>query len=136
MAIEEHRDTIHRCFRCGYCKFTSDCSYLGFNCPLYHKYRFETHSPGGMMWLIYASLEIRELEWNDRLTNLLYSCTMCRNCVEQCRFKFSEDLVDIFKAAREGVISSRFVPPLINRFLTSIYTYGNPYKQTRAERCA
>jgi Fe-S oxidoreductase len=59
---------------------------------------------------------------------------MCRNCVEQCRFKFSEDLVNILKAAREEVIDSRLVPPMVSRFLTNIYTYGNPYRQAREER--
>ena len=134
MAIEAYRDAIHRCFRCGYCKFTSDCSYLGFNCPLYNKRRFETHSPGGLMWLIYASLERGDLEWGESLTELLHSCTMCRNCVEQCKFRFSEDLVNIFKAAREEVVESQFLPPLVRRFLTNVYTYGNPYKQTRGEK--
>jgi Fe-S oxidoreductase len=134
MAIEAYRDAIHRCFRCGYCKFTNDCSHVGFNCPLYNKRRFETHSPGGLMWLIYASLAKRDLAWNERLTKLLYSCTMCRNCVEQCRFKFSEDLVNIFKAAREEVVESQLLPPLVKRFLNNIFTYGNPYKQTREDK--
>ena len=134
MAVEDYKDIIHRCFRCGYCKFTYDCSYLGFNCPVYNKYRLETYSPGGMIWLIYASLVRKEIEWSEHLTEILYSCTMCKNCVAQCRFKFSEELVNILQAAREEVVDSRLVPPLVGRFLMNIYTYDNPYKGTREER--
>ena len=50
----KYADIVHRCFRCGYCKFTSD--YSDFNCPTYRKFRFETYSPGGRMWLIRAWL--------------------------------------------------------------------------------
>lgn len=134
MAVEDYKDIIHRCFRCGYCKFTYDCSYLGFNCPVYNKYRFETYSPGGMLWLIYASLVKREIKWSDYLSKILYSCTMCRNCVAQCRFKFSEDVVNILKAAREEVVDTGIVPPMVGRFLTNIYRYGNPYRELREGR--
>ena len=134
MAIEDYKNIIHRCFRCGYCKFTHDCSYLGFNCPVYNKYRMETYSPGGMMWLIYASLVKKEIEWTEHISEILYSCTMCGNCVEQCRFKFSEDLVNILKAAKEEVVETRIVPPMVGRFLTNVYTYGNSYKEPREER--
>lgn len=134
MALEDYKNTIHRCFRCGYCKFTYDCSYLGFNCPVYNKYRFETYSPGGMLWLIYASLVKREIKWSDYLSKILYSCTMCRNCVAQCRFKFSEDVGNILKAAREEVVDTGILPPMVGRFLTNIYTYGNPYRELRERR--
>ena len=134
MALEDYENIIHRCFRCGYCKFTYDCSYLGFNCPVYNKYRLETYSPGGMIWLIYASLVKKEIKWTDYLSKILYSCSMCRNCVEQCRFKFSPDIVNILKAAKEEVIEASLVPPQVGNFLTNIYRYGNPYKEPKEER--
>jgi len=134
MGLEEYEDVIHRCFRCGYCKFTYDFSYLGFNCPLYSTHRLESYSPGGLMWLIHASLVKREIVWSDHLTDILYSCTMCRNCVEQCRFSFNEQLLNIFKAAKETVIEKGTVPVMVNQFLTNVYNYGNPYKNLREER--
>lgn len=134
MGLDEYRSVIHRCFRCGYCKLTYDYSYVGFNCPLYSTHRLETYSPGGLMWLLRASLVQQEIPWSDRITNILYSCTMCRNCVQQCRFSFNEDLVDIFKAAREEAIQKRILPPRVRQFLTNTYLYGNPYRYLREER--
>jgi Fe-S oxidoreductase len=134
MGLEEYKSIIHRCFKCGYCKFTYDCSYLGFNCPLYNKNCFETYSPGGLMWLIYASLVKKEIEWSEYSTNILYSCTMCMNCVQQCRFKFNEDLVNILKAAREKLVNTGVIPKIVSQFLTNVYNYGNPYKELKENR--
>lgn len=134
MAIKDYKDIIHRCFRCGYCKFTSDYSYLGFNCPVYSKYRLESYSPGGMMWLIYASLVKGELKPSKHLSRILYSCTMCRNCSQECKFKFNEDIVNILKAAREEMVDKQLVPPMVNQFLTNVYDYGNPYRELKQNR--
>ena len=68
----KYEDIIHRCFRCGYCKLTSD--YTAFNCPTYRKFRFETYSPGGRMWLMGAWLN-GELPNSERFQdNLFFLC--------------------------------------------------------------
>ncbi|HDM32689.1 MAG TPA: 4Fe-4S dicluster domain-containing protein, partial [Deltaproteobacteria bacterium] len=81
MALDDFKDIIHRCFRCGYCKFTSN--YSDFNCPPYNKFRLETFSPGGRMWLIRAMM-LKDIEPSQHLADILYTCTMCANCVEEC----------------------------------------------------
>ena len=86
------------------------------------------------MWLLRASLVEKEIPWSARIANILYSCTMCRNCVQQCRFSFNEDLVDIFKAAREDVVQEGVLPPTVSKFLTNVYLYGNPFRYPREER--
>ena len=134
MALKDYKDIIHRCFRCGYCKFTSDYSYLGFNCPVYNKVRLESYSPGGMMWLIYASLIKKELKPSKHLSEILYSCTMCRNCSQQCKFQFNEDIVNILKAAREEMVEKQLTPPMVGQFLTNVYDYGNPYREQKQNR--
>ena len=48
----EYQALLHRCFRCGWCKFPS--SYVDINCPAYLKHRFESFSSGGRLWLIRA----------------------------------------------------------------------------------
>ncbi|MBW1888304.1 MAG: 4Fe-4S dicluster domain-containing protein, partial [Deltaproteobacteria bacterium] len=104
MTFEDYKGIVHRCFRCGFCKLSYEYSWVGFNCPMYHKFRLESYSPGGMMWLIRSSLIQGNIEWSDHLSDILYSCAMCGNCVEQCRFEFSEDLVNIFGSVREEVV--------------------------------
>jgi len=56
MALERYADTIHRCFRCGYCKYPPDWVDLDA-CPAYARFRLESFSAGGRMWLLRAWYE-------------------------------------------------------------------------------
>jgi Fe-S oxidoreductase len=126
-------EIVHRCFRCGYCKFTAD--YADFNCPSYRKFGFETYSPGGRMWLIRGWLN-QEIKNSERFQDILFSCATCANCVEHCVFTFGEDLVNIFIAAREELINQGIIPPPVRDYLKNIRTHGNPYKEPASERAA
>jgi Fe-S oxidoreductase len=126
-----YEDIVHRCFRCGYCKFTGD--YSDFNCPSYRKFFFESYSPGGRMWLIRAWLN-GEIKNTDRFQEILFSCATCANCVEHCVFTFSEELVNIFIAAREELVNHGIIPPAVRDYLKNINISGNPYKEPTEER--
>ena len=127
----KYEEIVHRCFRCGYCKFTAD--YSDFNCPSYRKFFFESYSPGGRMWLIRAWLN-GELQNSERLQEILFSCATCANCVEHCVFTFSDDLVNIFIAAREEMVNNGIIPPPVRDYLKNINISGNPYKEPSEER--
>ena len=118
---KDWKDIVHRCFRCGYCKFTHD--YSDFNCPSYKKFRFETYSTGGRLWLIYGLMS-GELDWNKDAANVLYACSTCGNCSENCRFdNFKDLLVDIIEAARAEAVKKGFCP---ERQKTLIERMENP----------
>ena len=102
------KDIVHRCFRCGYCKFTEDFS--EFNCPSYKNYQFETYSTGGRLWLIYGLIS-GEISWNDNVANVIFACPTCGNCIENCRFdKFKDFLVDFIELARVEANRAGFTP--------------------------
>jgi Fe-S oxidoreductase len=128
----EFADILHRCFRCGYCKFPNN--YQDFNCPSYSKFRFETYSPGGRMWLLRAWLN-GEMKSSPRLAEILFSCATCGNCVEHCVFpKFKDDILHAFLAAREEMVNQGTVPPAVRDYLKALRVHGNPYKLPGEER--
>ena len=127
----KYEEILHRCFRCGFCKFTTD--YSAVNCPSYRKFRFDTYAPGGRMWLIRAWLN-DEIPNSERFQEILFSCATCGSCVEHCAFTFRDDLVNIIVAAREEMVNRGVIPPVIRDYFKSIYTYGNPYKEPIHER--
>ncbi|WP_456486524.1 (Fe-S)-binding protein [Candidatus Alkanophaga liquidiphilum] len=133
MMIEEHIKKLHRCFRCGFCKFTSN--FTDLNCPSYMRFRFETYSTGGRLWLIRAWLS-GEVEWTKHLAEIIYACTTCRNCVEQCVFGFSDDIVNMIVAARSEAVEQGLVPPIVRDFLNNISKHGNPWGKARSKRAA
>jgi Fe-S oxidoreductase len=119
-----YAEIVHRCFRCGYCKFSSD--YSAINCPSYAVYRFETYFSGGRMWLIRAWMN-EELEWSEHFGEIMYSCSTCRNCVEHCVFKFNEQLVDVFISARSDMVEKGLVPKKVGEFFNNLAKFGNPW---------
>ncbi|MFX1255799.1 MAG: (Fe-S)-binding protein, partial [Promethearchaeota archaeon] len=116
---------------CGYCKFPSN--FTDFNCPSYNRFRFESYSTGGRLWLIWAWSN-KEIEWSDHLAEIVFSCNTCRNCVEQCPMKFSEDIIDWIIGARSDIVEKGLAPPSIRDFLDNIYQSGNPWGMPRSER--
>lgn len=85
------------------------------------------------MWLIRALMN-NEIFNTGHYREILFSCTMCANCVEHCVFPFKDDLVNIFVAARGDLVESGVVPPSVRDFLKNIQLSGNPYKQPADER--
>jgi len=127
-----HADILHRCFRCGYCKLPGN--YADFNCPAYLERRFETYSPGGRMWLIRAWLEGR-IKTSPRLQDILFSCTACGNCVEQCTLaNIKDQLLMAFTAGKEQLLAGGAVPPAVRDCLERLQKYGNPYGVARRKR--
>ena len=127
-----YNDMIHRCFRCGYCKFPTDWDDVT-NCPAYARYRLESYSAGGRLWLIRAWLN-GELKWSEHLANIVYSCAACKNCVEKCPFSFSNDIVNMIIASKTEMIEMGKVPKPVKDFLENIQVHGNPYGISATKR--
>ncbi|MBN2151775.1 MAG: (Fe-S)-binding protein [Candidatus Lokiarchaeota archaeon] len=132
MALQEFKDIVHRCFRCGYCKFTTN--YDDFNCPAYKKFRLESYSTGGKMWLVYGLMK-GELDWSPHLSEIMYSCTTCANCIENCRFeKFNKIFVDVIEAARSEAFNKGLTPAKLLAFGEHARREHNPYMEGHADR--
>lgn len=127
----EYEDIVHRCFRCGYCKFTED--YQDINCPSYAKFGLDTYAAGGRMWLINAWLN-NEIKTSEHYAEILYSCVTCGNCKEHCVFTFKDDLLNIFEAAKAELVSKGLIPPPVRDYFKAINVSGNPYKEPQDER--
>jgi Fe-S oxidoreductase len=128
----KHAEILHRCFRCGYCKLPG--TYTDFNCPAYAAFRFETYSPGGRMWLLRAYLD-KKIRPSKRFQEILFACTACANCVEQCALpKIKDLLLHAFTAGKEELIVQGKVPPSVRDCLTNLQKYGNPYGITQKKR--
>jgi Fe-S oxidoreductase len=127
----EYEDIVHRCFRCGYCKFTED--YQDINCPSYAKFGLDTYAAGGRMWLINAWLN-NEIKTSEHYAEIIYSCVTCGNCKEHCVFTFKDDLLNIFEAAKGELVSKGLIPPSVRDYFKAINVSGNPYKEPQDER--
>ena len=128
----KYGDVIHRCFRCGYCKFPINWMDVN-NCPAYARFRMETYSCGGRLWLTKAWLE-GEIEWSDHLADILYSCTACKNCEVKCPLSFNVDILNMMVAAKGEMVEKGAIPSAAKEFLENIERQGNPYGTSREKR--
>ncbi len=127
-----YKDIIHRCFRCGYCKFP--VSWIDVNnCPSYARFRIESYSCGGRLWLIRAWLN-GHLKWSKHLADIVYSCTVCKNCEVKCPFSFNKNIVNMVISAREEMVETGKIPKGVKEFLKHITLYGNPYGLGKSKR--
>jgi Fe-S oxidoreductase len=86
------------------------------------------------MWLLRAWLDHR-IEPSRRFQEILFSCTACRNCVEQCALiKIKDELLSAFTAGKEELVGEGKVPPAVRDCLTKLQKYGNPYGISRKKR--
>ncbi|MFX1456204.1 MAG: (Fe-S)-binding protein [Promethearchaeota archaeon] len=135
LGLKYYEQIIHRCFRCGYCKFTGD--FIDINCPSYKKFRFESFSTGGRMWLIYGLMS-NEVEWSDYLSKILYACTTCGNCGENCKLLSrklgSEFIVDIIEFARAEAFKIGFCSEKAINFGNHTAIEHNPYFEKHEDR--
>ena len=132
LADYKYADMIHRCFRCGYCKFP--VNWMDVNsCPAYARFRMETYSCGGRLWLTRAWLS-DEIEWTEHLAQILYTCTACKNCEEKCPLSFNVDILNMIVAAKAEMVERGLVPSAVKEFLENIERHGNPYGTARARR--
>jgi len=134
MALAEYKykDILHRCFRCGYCKFPTNWIDVN-NCPAYARFRMESYSCGGRLWLTRAWLN-GEIDWTDHLAQIMYSCTACKNCEEKCPLRFNVDIVDMIRATKSEMVERGLIPSVVKEFLENIQRQGNPYGKARAKR--
>ncbi|MBA3028545.1 MAG: (Fe-S)-binding protein [Desulfobacteraceae bacterium] len=132
LADYRYNDLIHRCFRCGYCKFPTDWEDVT-NCPSYARFRMESYSTGGRLWLIRAWLN-DEIPWSDNLAKIVYSCTSCKNCVEKCPHTFNVDIVNMILAAKTEMVDSGKLPKSVKDFLQNVQLHGNPYGLSAKKR--
>jgi Fe-S oxidoreductase len=132
LADFKYADTIHRCFRCGYCKFPTDWADVN-NCPAYARFRLETYSCGGRLWLTRAWLS-GDIQWTEHLAQILYSCTACKNCEIKCPLRFNVDILNMITAAKSEMVEAGRIPAAVKEFLENIQRQGNPYGHSRTKR--
>lgn len=132
LADFKYGDIMHRCFRCGYCKFPVNWMDVN-NCPAYARYRLETYSCGGRLWITRAWLG-DEVDWSEHLAHILFSCTSCKNCEAKCPLRFNTDILNMITAAKSEMVERGRIPSAVKEFLENIQLQGNPYGIAKSRR--
>lgn len=110
MLIEDYKEQIYNCGRCGYCIG----AYLNHICPSRFIAGFESATGRGRMLIAQALLE-GKLEYSENLVSMLYTCFLCGACSAKCESAAKIKIVEITKAMRSdslnfGIQLEKLVP--------------------------
>jgi Fe-S oxidoreductase len=125
---------MYTCPKCKICTANLHPGEEGFLklCPAYTRYGFFAYSGGGKCYLAQGLLE-GALEPDEELAEVLYHCTLCRSCAEQCAT--DQDPTEIARLVRREVVEKMGGPPGdAGVVVKSTVNYRNPYQQPKAMR--
>jgi Fe-S oxidoreductase len=136
--LEQIIPSIYTCIKCRGC-IASKGEYKPV-CPMQERFGFFSYSAGGMICLARALYE-GVIDYSNEMADVVYACTTCRACAEQCRniyYLTNEyfSVPSLVEKMREALINKGKVPPLVRDYLKSIDLYGNPYNKPGTKRGA
>jgi len=137
--LEEYRHDIWNCFRDSMCKhvFTWHVKSADFEdiCPSLSRYKFDAYSAQGRMGDLARAIVEGELEWSDKLLEVMYTCQLCGACDYICGRITEMQPGQVIQAVRAKAIRDGMSPPAgFKSFLANLREYLNPYKKYDAER--
>jgi Fe-S oxidoreductase len=131
MPLQEYRELLHLCRLCGNCR-QAGTTYQAI-CPAGERFGFDAYYSRGRA-IIAQKLIDGEMTWTDPVAQIVYRCTMCGGCVEQCPVEYHDHILNVFLALRAECLDRSLISPAVKRFLETLYAYGNPWKAPRENR--
>jgi Fe-S oxidoreductase len=108
-------DTLYQCMQCGLC--SGLCPWPAVESP------FRTRQLIRMGQMGLEGFESDEI---------LYACTTCRLCVENCPRQVA--IIDVVRAMRAMIAESGGGPQMLRTIMGSIHSKGNPWSEDRDKR--
>jgi len=115
MALEDYRWDVWHCERCHNCNWVMPWMVKSWRyaatCPSREKFIFDSYSAQGRIDIARGILE-GEIEWSDKLLEVIYTCTTCGSCDVECKFYRPniEPLEIIFALRSRCVEEGQFLP--------------------------
>jgi heterodisulfide reductase subunit C len=131
MPLEDYRELLHLCRLCGNCR-QSGTTYHAI-CPAGERFGFDAYYSRGRA-IIAQKLLDGEMTWATPVAEVVYRCTMCGGCVEQCPVEYHDHILNVFLALRTECLDRSLISPAVKRFLETVYACGNPWKALRENR--
>jgi Fe-S oxidoreductase len=135
--IEERLDFLDRCMRCSHCKFVTTPKSQEFAsvCPSIDYGEFHAYSASGQL-IMASGLLHGEIDYTDRLTEIVSACTMCGGCDPSCKLNFGETVepLDGLYAFRAKIVADGRSPDAHKDIVTRIGKTGNVQGNPAARR--
>ena len=137
MALEDYRVDMEMCCRCSICKFIpleklkeKRHSYV---CPSIARYNFHTYAGGGRMGMGIAMLE-KELEYDEKLLEVIYNCQMCGACDISCKYAMDIEVLEPINEIRIKCVEEGHTVKALDSVINSLRKQGTMVPGAKARR--
>jgi len=136
--LEDYRWEAWNCYRDSMCKyvFTWHIKSERFArmCPSLIRYQFDAFCAQGRLDVARALIE-GELEWSERLLDVVYRCQLCGGCDYVCGRVKEIQPGRVIQAMRAKLVAEdKAPPPEFTPLMKSLRQYQNPYEAPNASR--
>ncbi len=134
MSLEEVKEWLYGCTRCGTCKEVLNISVP--SCPAGERFKLESYFPSGKLFIGRAVLEGALTLADDDTLERIYACTGCRSCEQQCGVYHHEHIFESVQAIRTEAVTQGFLNPAYMIMVDGLRRDDNVFGKPKAERGA
>lgn len=137
--LKEYRRWAWNCYRDSMCKhvFSWHLRNAAFDdiCPPLARYKYDCYSGQGKMGDLARVLIEGEMEWNDRLLDVIFRDPVCGACSYNCGRITEMQPSDVIQAMRADALRQGHKPPGgFGELLSVMRRYMNPYQKSDGQR--
>ncbi len=138
MALADYQQDMETCCRCSACKFITLENVKGvensYICPSIARYNFHGYSGGGRMGIGIALLE-KELDYSDKLLEVVYNCQMCGGCDVSCKYAMDMEVFEPISEVRIACVENGKTLPVFDNMMEGFRRDGRlvPAAGTRSK---
>ena len=127
MSLADYQRDMETCCRCSACKFIPFEKVQGFHnvnvCPSIARYNFHAYSGGGRLGIGVAMLE-NELDYSDKLLEVVYNCQMCGACDISCKYAMDMEVLEPINEMRIECVESGHTIPIFDEMISMLRKEG------------
>lgn len=136
MGLVDYQQDMETCCRCSACKFIPLENVRGLNnanvCPSIARYNFHAYSGGGRMGIGIALLE-KELDYSEKLLEVVYNCQMCGGCDVSCKYAMDMEVFEPISEIRISCVEKGLTVPVFEKMMVGFRRNGHLVQPDRTK---
>jgi Fe-S oxidoreductase len=125
------------CCRCSTCKFIPMQMVKGEHfvnvCPSIARYNFHSYSAGGRLNIGAAMLK-GEIEYTDKLIDIVYNCQMCGACGVSCNYAMDMEVLEPISEFRIKCVEDGKTNPALEKVIAGLRKNGTMVPGAKGKR--
>jgi Fe-S oxidoreductase len=132
MSLEDVKEFLYGCTRCGTCKDVLRIFVPA--CPAGEKYQMESFFPSGQMAIARGVSEVILSLDDDDLRERVYACTGCLSCQQQCGVYHHNHVFEVVQSVREEAVTRGLMKPEYMAIYYGLRGEDNVFGEPKSKR--